>query len=283
VREINRIRKVKQREWSDLRHHRQLNVNSLHAFYAVHAYPRHSHDYYVVAVVDQGVQSFLCAGTRYVTPVDGLILLNPAVMHTGEPLDENGFRYRAFYPSVAHLETAIFELTGHHWPAPLFSTPRADDKHMAQAVRALHDALTTEASDLECESRLIWTLVQLVKHYGNIRTTEPRTGNEQGAIQRVRHYIQEHYAQPISLSELASHVHFSRYYLLRTFREEVGMPPHTYLESFRIQQAQSFIAAGRPLAEIAHRVGYSSQSHFTRRFKQIIGVTPGVYAEQVKA
>ncbi|RIK42173.1 MAG: AraC family transcriptional regulator [Chloroflexi bacterium] len=274
---------MKHQEWSHLRHHNQLNLSSLHAYYAVHAYPRHSHDYYVVALVDQGVQSFLCAGNKYVTPVDGLILLNPAETHTGEPVDESGFRYRAFYPTAEHLETAVFELAGRHLPAPLFSTPRADDKLLAHAVRALHVALTDDADALECESRLIWTLVLLIKQYGDQRPAEQRAGHERQVIRRVRQYIHENYAQPLSLSQLASHVHFSRYYLLRAFRDEVGMPPHAYLESIRIQQAQTFIAKGMPLSQVAHAVGYSSQSHFTRRFKQIIGVTPGMYAEQRKA
>lgn len=273
---------MKKQEWSHLHHHNQLNVTSLHAFYSVHAYPRHSHDYYVIALVDQGVQSFFCAGHKYVTPVDGLIFLNPADTHTGEPIDEVGFSYRAFYPTAAHMETAIFELSGHHWPAPVFSTPRADDKLLAQSVRALHAALTDEASPLECESRFLWTLVQLVQQYGDRRSAEQPTGQEQAAIRRVQAYIQENYAEPVSLAQLADHVNLSRYYLLRTFRAVLGMPPHTYLESVRIQQAQNFMAAGLPLAQVAYMVGYSSQSHFTRRFKQIIGVTPGVYAEQLR-
>jgi AraC-like DNA-binding protein len=270
-------------EWSQLRYHSQLKVRTLHAFYAVHAYPRHSHDYYVVALVEQGVQSFLHAGKRYVTPADGLILLNPGEMHTGEPMDEDGFCYRAFYPNTAHLERALVEWTGRPLPAPLFSTPRADDQPSAHAVRGLHAALSGEASLLECESRFLWTLVQLVKQFADPRASEPRVGNEPVAIQRVRHYIQEQYAQPISLAQLADHVHFSHYYLLRTFRKAVGMPPHAYLESIRIQQAQTLLARGAPLAQVAQAVGYSNQSHFTRRFKQLIGVTPGVYAKQLAA
>jgi transcriptional regulator GlxA family with amidase domain len=58
------------------------------------------------------------------------------------------------------------------------------------------------------------------------------------------------------------------------------MPPYTYLESVRIRHAQHLIEAGRPLAEVAVETGFSSQSHLTHRFKQIMGVTPGQYAQQ---
>ena len=61
-------------------------------------------------------------------------------------------------------------------------------------------------------------------------------------------------------------------------RAEVGLPPHAYLDSVRIRQAERLIRAGRPLAGVAAEVGFSSQSHLTRQFKRLVGVTPGQYA-----
>ncbi|MEO8610289.1 MAG: AraC family ligand binding domain-containing protein [Chloroflexota bacterium] len=63
-----------EKDRSSLRHHQGLNISFLQAYQRERGYPRHSHDYYVIAVVDSGLQSFLHGGTRYVTPVDGLIL-----------------------------------------------------------------------------------------------------------------------------------------------------------------------------------------------------------------
>jgi len=60
------------------------------------------------------------------------------------------------------------------------------------------------------------------------------------------------------------------------------MPPYAYLESVRIRHTQRLIKAGKPLAEVAAEVGFSSQSHMTRQFKNIIGVTPGQYAQHIR-
>jgi AraC-like DNA-binding protein len=60
------------------------------------------------------------------------------------------------------------------------------------------------------------------------------------------------------------------------------MPPYAYLESVRIRHTQRLIKAGTTLAEVAAEVGFSSQSHMTRQFKKIIGVTPGQYAQHVR-
>src|SRR6185503_13550867 len=124
-----------------------------------------------------------------------------------------------------------------------------------------------------------WTLVQLIKRYADPRFNAQRPGKVQKAIQRARRFIDERFAQGISLTQLAAHVSLSPYYLLRAFRAEVGMPPHAYLESVRIRHAQRLIEEGKPLAAVAAEVGFSSQSHLTNRFKQLIGVTPGQYAQ----
>jgi AraC-like DNA-binding protein len=273
---------MQSKEWAKIWHDTRLEVGLLQAFYLHHAYPRHSHDYYVIAVVERGVQSFTHQGTKYITLPGGVILLNPGAVHTGEPAGEQGFEYRALYPTTAHMETAIFELTGHHQALPFFTDVRVNHHWAKDSILALHQALVQGADILECEARFTWTLAQLIKRYANIRAGEQRLGQEQKTIRRARRYIDENFAQGISLSQLADHVSLSPYYLLRVFCAEVGMPPYTYLESVRIRQAQQLIEAGQALVEVALAVGFSSQSHFTRRFKQIIGVTPGQYAQQLR-
>ena len=267
-------------EWSHLWHHKPLNVSLLEAFHAAHSFPRHSHDYYVVAVVDRGLQSFSRGNEKYITPVDGLILLNPGDVHTGEPADKNGFGYRALYPTAEHFTAAASELneTG----TPDFPAPRVDDPQMAARLRGMFAALRVNDNLLEAETRFLVTLVELMRRFGGKASSEPKSAQEHAAVGKARDYIHEHYAEPISLTELAAHVNFSRYYLVRTFRDAVGMPPHLYLETVRIREAQRLLSEGEPLAQAAYLVGFSSQSHFTQRFKQIIGVTPGVYAQQVR-
>jgi AraC-like DNA-binding protein len=146
----------------------------------------------------------------------------------------------------------------------------------------VHKAILEGAEMLECESRILWMMTQLIKHYADPGSTKGHLGQEKIAIQQVRHFIEEHFAQNVSLNQLAQHVSFSPYYLLRAFRAEVGMPPYAYLESVRIRHTQRLIKAGLPLAEVAAQAGFSSQSHMTRQFKKIIGVTPGQYAQHIR-
>ena len=54
-------------EWSILWHHQALDVRGLHAYYVTRAFPRHSHDYYVIRLIEHGLQSFTHGGIKYLT------------------------------------------------------------------------------------------------------------------------------------------------------------------------------------------------------------------------
>lgn len=118
---------MSKKEWTKSWHNPQLDVELLHAYYVQHAYPRHSHDYYVISLIEQGRQSFTHQGTKHRTPPGGLILINPGEVHTGEAADSQGFELRALYPSTALMGTAVLELTGHR-ALPFFKEVLVDDR-----------------------------------------------------------------------------------------------------------------------------------------------------------
>jgi AraC-like DNA-binding protein len=270
------------KEWSKIQHNAQLDIGLLHAYHVQHAYPRHSHDYYVISLIERGRQSFTHNRTKYQTPPGGVIFINPDVAHTGEAADGQGFELRSLYPSTALMETAASELTGRRQALPFFREVRVDHRWAADEILSLHKAILQGAGMLECESRILWTLAQLIKHYADTRSTEQPLHKEKKAIQQARQYMEECFAERITLNQLAQQAALSPYYFLRVFRAEVGMPPYAYLESVRIRHAQRLIEAGKPLAAVAAEVGFNSQSHLTRHFKKIIGATPGQYAQQVR-
>jgi AraC-like DNA-binding protein len=103
-------------------------------------------------------------------------------------------------------------------------------------------------------------------------------GKEPRAVRRLREHIESHYAEAVTLADLASLVSLSKFHMLRVFRASVGLPPHAFLTRVRILHAQALIRAGVSLTRVALDTGFSDQSHLIRHFKRALGVTPGAYA-----
>ena len=87
--------------------------------------------------------------------------------------------------------------------------------------------------------------------------------------------------EAISLENIAGAVGLSRFHFLRLFKETTGLPPHAYLIQRRVELARQSIEKGSPLADAAIEAGFADQSHLTRRFKAVYGVTPGEYRKAV--
>jgi AraC-like DNA-binding protein len=97
-------------------------------------------------------------------------------------------------------------------------------------------------------------------------------------IARARKILEDRFADDVRLEELEAEIGLSRFYLVRRFRAEVGMPPHAYQLAIRLDRARVMIADGVALSEVASRCGFTDQSHLTRHFRRATVVAPGAYA-----
>lgn len=104
---------------------------------------------------------------------------------------------------------------------------------------------------------------------------------EHAKMRRVIDYINDHLEADITLAELSDIACLSRHHFARAFRSAVGVPPHRFISSLRLQRAQDLLAHTRSsLAEIAFACRFSSQSTFTRAFRRHAGISPGEYRRQ---
>jgi AraC family transcriptional regulator len=95
---------------------------------------------------------------------------------------------------------------------------------------------------------------------------------------RVVDYIEGHLSSGLSLNELATVAGLSPFHFARCFQQELGKTPHRYVLDRRLELARRLLSETEcPLAEIASRCGFSSQSHLTTAFRKAMGVTPGQY------
>ena len=91
-------------------------------------------------------------------------------------------------------------------------------------------------------------------------------------------YIQEHYAEKISVQELAASVFLSERECYRVFQQCLHMTPLEYMKSYRLQAAcQMLVNSQEPVTEIGQACGMGSGSYFGKTFQEYAGCTPREY------
>jgi RpiB/LacA/LacB family sugar-phosphate isomerase len=99
-------------------------------------------------------------------------------------------------------------------------------------------------------------------------------------LQRVFSHVRENIGQELSVTELAHVAGMSQYYFSKLFKMSTGTTPHQYVMRQRVERAQEHLRETRiGLADIAMKVGFETQSHFTSVFRRLAGITPKHYRE----
>ena len=110
-----------------------------------------------------------------------------------------------------------------------------------------------------------------------------RGGLSPATMRRVRDYIDAHLSDSIELVELSEIAGLSIFHFARQFKHSEGMTPHHYLVSRRIGRAKEMLVGTRlSLSEVAFAAGFTDQSHMTRHFRQIVGITPGQFRRSLE-
>jgi len=254
------------------------NLELLRASYVTHTFAPHTHEGFAIGVIESGAETFSYRRAHHVAAAGSIVVIGPNEMHTGQALTPHGWSYRMLYPALDLLQRAASEAAGTPHNVPFFSAAVFQDAALAGLIWRLHLALENPATSiLERESRLLWTFTHLVTRHADqspvVRAAKP----DHEYVQRIRQHLETHFAQNLSLDDLANLVHVSPFHLLRVFRAAVGLPPHAYLNQVRVRQAKTLLAANVPLADVALQTGFADQSHLSKQFKRIVGVAPGVY------
>lgn len=129
-------------------------------------------------------------------------------------------------------------------------------KLQAKALELLSESICCKYSDLNSEH----------EHYGE--------DIEKKKINKATKIIEEKYYEPLTIRALSREVGLNEKKLKDGFREFLGTTVHTYIENVRLNVARELLGKGKRITDTAIEVGYSSPSHFAKRFHKNFGQTP---------
>ena len=257
------------------------DLELLKATYVSHAFSRHTHGGFVIGMIEKGIEVFDYRGqTHFAAPGD-VVVINPDMVHTGHSGEADGWTYRMFYPSIAMLRQVADAIGDRSGDMPFFKQAVVRDPELALQIRRLHDLLEFSPDRLERASSFYDVMGRLILRHASNAPAMKKMGSERRAVQKAIALIGSDLAETITLENLSRQVGLSPFYLSRLVQRHTGLPPHAYRKQQRIRQARRLLRAQMPIAQVAMETGFADQSHLTRHFKQIVGVTPGQYASRL--
>lgn len=109
----------------------------------------------------------------------------------------------------------------------------------------------------------------------------PKISLDEQRVKQAMYFIRTHYADPISLEDIADSVHISKSECCRCFSRTLQLTPFEYLMKCRIFEATRSLLEhpdeNIPISELASRVGFNNTSYFNKLFKKYLGCTPTYY------
>ncbi len=234
----------------------------------------HSHACEELFFITGGLGRFQVRQEEFpVVPYD-LVAINGSVPHTELSQADNPMEYIAL--GVEGLETAA----GPDGCALLHLHAEREEL-MNDLRRLLREARQNLPGwDTACQNLLENILLQLLRREdfslsGGPVLPGPKGNRECGMVRR---YIDSHFRENLTLDQLAALAHINKYYLAHVFRREFGVSPINYLISRRIQESCMLLRdTDHTLSQIAHILGFSSQSYFSQCFRRVEGISPLEY------
>jgi AraC-like DNA-binding protein len=256
-------------------------LQAVHGINVANEFRRHVHNRFCIGIVLKGTRVICCGNMSITIPEDSLFVINPGESHACKSR-HGGHSYFTVCIEAESMKASASQISGKESAVPYFKNILLCDKELVSEIRRFFSLVVNTCSSLERESVQSSLLSTLIMRYGNEPPIPRQTGSHDGSIKRVCEFIRMYYSQDLLLKQLSREACLSPFYFQRLFLENTGISPHDYLIQFRIKKAQEFLAKGHSIAGVALDTGFVDQSHFTRSFKRVTGITPGVYISQCK-
>ena len=201
----------------------------------------------------------------------------PGEIHTAAPTHRLG-SFKVLMLDAATLAACLPDQQG---ALPLVSWRKAAhtmSSALGAALTRIFRSFGPQADPMQVQSDLV-ELASLLREelLEAPRVAAASLDADSRVAQRIRECLHQEGAA-LDLETLSRKFGVSRFRVLRLFKQRYGVPPHAYQLCLRIASAQKLLKTGHAAADVAAECGFVDQSHMTRHFKRLIGLTPARYA-----
>ncbi len=244
----------------------------------------HSHAFYELLYCRSGGVGYLVGSDRYRLQKGDIVFISPGVSHCPilpEQMDEPYVR------DVIWIDPEFLSAISVAFPDSAGPNPQSNGPLRTAGTHwELLGELFQRGIAEEEQKRVGWELAVLgntamILTYLERAHIERSTGvvraEKPELLDRITAYIEKHYADPLTVREIARNFYVSDSSISHLFKEKMGVSLYRYVTQRRLIAAKNLIQAGLPLEQVATQVGFSDYSAFYRAFKGEYGISPRQY------
>lgn len=245
--------------------------------YAGFSFPKHFHDEYLVQVITKGQNTFYCDGhTHTATPGD-VVFINAGEIHDGTTKAGEKLEYNVFYINSSTWKDFFGEQD-----TSLCQT-LVKDKLLFNKIVSYFGSLAQSGIDvIEYNEKYVDILAYIAGKYATGKKDDFVPDYHYNTIELLKEYIQDNLGDKLLLEDLSKLFSVSPFHLLRIFSKNTGLTLHQFIMVRRIEKARQLLIHKTSIIDITFSLGFSDQSHFTRSFKRMTGLTPKDFQKNVQ-
>lgn len=248
------------------------SIGMIEGQYQSFEFQRHYHLDFHFGLIHRGQQQFAYHGERYRIGQGDLVVMPPDELHDGRSMLDSGYQFSVFTIDPSWFETHFdFQQSVE---CLSFSGPVIKDPQVFLPLFQAHYGLRRADSCQLAKDCLPYEgFMPLLERYSEAKLLAPQPlGNT--TLAQLRDFMMANLAEPIHLAELAALCDLSPTQFQRHFKATAGMTPYAWLSRLRLEHAMKLLKAQVPGTDVAQRVGFYDQAHFSKAFKQTFGVPP---------
>ncbi len=240
------------------------------------SYKKHAHEEYSLSIVDHGSSSFWYEGKTTEICPKTVVLLPPESMHACNPVQENRWQYKMLY-----INAKWFRNFMKNRGSRLINTPiiRYASYNIFNMTNQMLVNLSGNASPLEKEASILGVFEQIIRRDQGIDDIDYR--RNESKVKVIREYLHSNFLKRVTLDQLEQVSGLNKFNIIHLFKEAFNITPHNYQTSLRINHAKKELRKLRPIIEVALDTGFYDQSHFSKVFKNYVGITPDKYQKSI--
>lgn len=188
-------------------------------------------------------------------------------IHKTVKIDENTNSYYVLYFDTNWLK---------QFPQIEFDKNVIKDEKLAQKLLNISKNILNNKNEVEVE------LIDFFNQLTSLDTIIKNDVNKTNLLsEEIKEYILKNHDLNLTLDEISKKFNFSKEHIIRIFKKELGLTPHAFITSYKINHAKNIIINSKlkSISDVAQEAGFYDQSHFSKSFKKVFAINPSEVLE----